>query len=101
LAMNRVLHHVWDRREVVFQNIYNFLEPGGHAVIWEPRWPDDKKSLRDITRQAMAYQNLAEYAQGNFFLTPSQIENEFSKVGMKTKTLMFASGNEAVIIGEK
>jgi SAM-dependent methyltransferase len=101
LAMNRALHHVWDRRELVFQNISRFLETGGHAVIWEPRWPDDRKDLRDISRQGLAFQNLAEHAQGNFFLTPSQIENEFRKAGMQVKSRLFANGNEAVIIGEK
>ena len=101
LSMNRALHHVWDRREIVFKNIAAFLKKGGYAVIWEPRWPDDKKDLRDPSRQGMAFQNLAEHAQGNFFLTPKQIENQFEKAGMSAKTELFLNGNESVIIAKK
>lgn len=101
IAMNRALHHVWDRKELVFQKFSDFLVPGGAAVIWEPRWPDKRSDLLHPSRQMMAVQNLGEHAQGNHFLRPEEIEEQFAKVGMKATTLLFMDGNESVVVGIK
>lgn len=100
IAMNRALHHVWEeRREDVFRFFRDALKPGGSAVIWEPAWPDDRAALREPRRRAMAVQNLNEHLQGNHFLRPSEIEAAFREVGMAARTLLFADGTEAVVIG--
>lgn len=101
LAMNRALHHVWDRKETVFKTLAASLRPGGAAVIWEPRWPDDLASLRDPRRRAMAYQNLGEHVQGNHFLRPSEIESAMRAAGLTPETFLFADGNESVIVGKR
>ncbi|MBI2266492.1 MAG: class I SAM-dependent methyltransferase [Armatimonadetes bacterium] len=101
IAMNRALHHVWDEREAVFQSFKKSLRSGGSAVIWEPNWPKNRSELRNPGRLSMAFQNLAEYIQGNRFLRAEEIEAEFHRVGMETDVRLFADGNEAVIVGRK
>lgn len=101
IAMNRALHHVWETRDSVFPMLHEHLVPGGSAVIWEPRWPDDRAALRDPARRAMAFQNLSEHVQGNHFLRPDEIAAEFVKVGMHVEPYLFAGGNEAVIVGTR
>lgn len=101
IAMNRALHHVWDRKEQVFRQLHDALAPGGVVVIWEPRWPDDLPSLRDPRRRGMAFQNLNEHVQGNHFLRPAEIEAEMRTVGLEAETHLFAEGAEAVVVGRR
>jgi len=99
VAMNRALHHVWDRRDEVFAQLFSMLRPGGAVVIWEPRWPDDRAQLRDGRRRAMAFQNLSEHVQGNHFLRPDEIEAAMRAAGLTPKTTLF--GDEAVVVGTR
>ncbi|HSQ66519.1 MAG TPA: class I SAM-dependent methyltransferase [Polyangiaceae bacterium] len=101
VAMNRALHHVWDRRERVFPLLRDALEPGGVAVIWEPAWPAELEQLRDPRMRAMAVQNLSEHVQGNHFLRPPEIEAAFAEVGMPARTLLFGGGLEAVVVAKR
>jgi SAM-dependent methyltransferase len=101
IAMNRALHHVWDRRDEVFAKLSTALRPGGSVVIWEPRWPDDLGALRDGRRRAMAFQNLSEHVQGNHFLRPAEIEGAMRAAGLAPTTQLFADGTEAVVVGTR
>ena len=101
VAMNRALHHVWDRRERVFHTLHDSLQPGGVAVIWEPAWPSELARLRDPRARAMAVQNLAEHVQGNHFLRPAEIEAAFSEVDMPARTFLFGGGLEAVVVATR
>jgi len=101
IAMNRSLHHVWDRKDSVLVTLRNALKPGGHAIIWEPAWPAELAALREPRRRAMAVQNLSEHVQGNHFLMPSEIERAFHNVGMQTQTFLFADGTESVVIASR
>jgi SAM-dependent methyltransferase len=101
VAMNRSLHHVWDRKDSVFQALSNALKPDGHAVIWEPAWPAEIAALREPRRRGMAVQNLSEHVQGNHFLMPGEIEAAFHAVGMQTQTFLFAEGTEAIVVGSR
>jgi SAM-dependent methyltransferase len=101
VAMNRALHHVWERRAHVFRLLHDALERGGVAVIWEPAWPADVTRLRDPRARAMAVQNLSEHVQGNHFLQPAEIEAAFSEVGMPTRTFLFGDGLEAVVVAKR
>ena len=101
IAMNRALHHVWDRKEQVFAKLRDALAPGGSAVIWEPRWPDDLATLLDPGRRALAYQNLGEHVQGNHFLRPAEIESAMRAAGLSPQTFLYADGAEAVVVGAR
>lgn len=101
IAMNRALHHVWDKKVDVFHILKEHLKTGGSAIIWEPNWPKNRFELRDPMKRGMAFQNLAEHIQGNHFLRPEEIEKEFQHLGMKVEVHLFANGNEAVIVGRK
>jgi SAM-dependent methyltransferase len=101
VAMNRALHHVWDRRDEVFAALRDHLKPGGAAVVWEPRWPDDVAALREPRRRAMAFQNLSEHVQGNRFLRPGEVEAAFRAAGMEAETFLFAGGDEMVVVGRR
>ena len=100
-VMNRALHHVWERREALLQALAARLEPGGSVVIWEPRWPDERAALTAPPLRAMAWQNLAEHVQGNRFLRPAEIEAALEAAGFGARTLLFAEGNEAVVVGTR
>lgn len=99
IAMNRALHHVWDQKENVFRILREHLKPGGAAVIWEPNWPAKRHELRTAGRQAMAFQNLGEHIQGNHFLHPDEIAEQFRAVGLKPEVYFIADGRDAVVTG--
>ncbi len=101
VAMNRALHHVWDRHDRVFAMIASALKPGGAVVVWEPRWPDQLSELRDARKRAMAFQNLSEHVQGNHFLRPAEIEAAMRAAGLEPETFLFGDGNEAVVVGTR
>ncbi|AOV16598.1 methyltransferase type 11 [Acidihalobacter aeolianus] len=99
IAMNRALHHVWDQKENVFRILREHLKPGGAAVIWEPNWPANRSDLRSPDRRAMAFQNLTEHVQGNHFLRPEEIADQFRAVGLKPEVYFVADGRDAVVTG--
>ncbi len=101
IAMNRALHHVWDRREAVFGILRDHLKPGGVAVMWEPNWPAERSALREPARRGLAFQNLSEHVQGNHLLRPDEIVAAFAAVDMPAETYLFAAGNEAVVVGRR
>jgi SAM-dependent methyltransferase len=101
IAMNRALHHVWDRKDEVFEKLRSFLRPGGYAVIWEPNWPAAREELRQPGRAPMAFQNLSEHVQGNHFLRADEIAAAFTAVGMEPRIHLFAEGREAVVTGRR
>ena len=82
VAMNRALHHVWDRHDDVMRAIFDRLKPGGAAVIWEPAWPADPRSLRHEGRPGLAWNNLIEHGQGNHLLRPDQILEAAAAAGL-------------------
>jgi SAM-dependent methyltransferase len=101
IALNRALHHVWEERGDIFRKLRDALAPEGAIVVWEPRWPDDWKTLRDPGRRAMAFQNLSEHVQGNHFLCPAEIEEAMREAGLVAETSLFVDGNEAVVVGTR
>ena len=101
IAMNRALHHVWSEKENVFRILREHLVPGGAAVIWEPRWPDDRTTLRTVRARGMAFQNLAEHVQGNHFLRPDEIAAAFEAGDFTAEIHLFAEGHEAVVVGTR
>ena len=101
VSMTRALHHVWDQKDEVFMRLRDSLRPGGMAMIWEPSWPRNRADLLDPARRMMAFQNLTEHVQGNHFLHPDDIAEEFRKIGMAPEVHLFAGGNEAVVVGRK
>jgi len=101
IVMNRALHHVWALKSDVFRKFKDMLKPGGRVLIWEPAWPADRRTLRTPAYRGMAFQNLAEHVQGNHFLQPEEIQEEFTKVGMDSTVQLFMDGNEAVVSAVK
>ena len=101
VAMNRALHHVWDRKDTVFQTLRSHLKPGGVAVIWEPDWPADRARLRDPMRRAMAFQNLGEHVQGNHFLSAEDIAEQFRRADMEPAVYPVADGRDVVVVGRR
>ncbi len=102
IAMNRALHHVWEKdTATLFAWLHTNLKPGGLVAIWEPAWPADRALLRDPSRRGMAFQNLSEHIQGNHFLQPAEIQAAFAQAGMPAKVYTFAQGNEAVVIARR
>ncbi len=101
IVMNRALHHVWFRKSEVFKKFADSLKPGGSVLIWEPAWPADRSELRNPAYRGMAFQNLAEHVQGNHFLQPEEIQQEFGRVGMESNVMLFMNGNEALISAVK
>jgi len=101
VAMNRALHHVWEKKEAVFSILSRIVADGGYVVIWEPHWPEDKTVLRKSQWQGMAMQNISEYVQGNRFLNPAEIEAELERAGFSPQTHFFNNGAEAVVTGQR
>ncbi len=97
IAMNRALHHVWEKDpDALFAWLRGNLKPGGYVVIWEPAWPRERAALREPGRRAMAFQNLAEHVQGNHFLRPEEIVQAFGKAGMPAPVHLSAAAKAAV-----
>lgn len=102
IAMNRVLHHVWEKGQAaLFTWLRDNLKAGGYAAIWEPAWPDDRTALREPGRGGMAFQNLSEHVQGNHFLRPQEIVDAFAKAGMTARLYLFAGGAEAMVVAQR
>lgn len=101
IAMNRALHHVWEHDDRVMHALAAHLAPGGAAVIWEPRWPDERATLRHPRARGMAFQNLSEHVQGNHFLRPAEIEAAMRDAGLEPEVHLFAEGHEQVVVGRK
>ncbi len=102
IAMNRALHHVWERdQKGIFQWLHDHLKPGGHAVIWEPAWPEQRETLRLPARRGLAFQNLSEYIQGNHLLRPQEIVEAFHAQGMTTQVHEFMEGNEVLVVARR
>jgi 2-polyprenyl-3-methyl-5-hydroxy-6-metoxy-1,4-benzoquinol methylase len=101
VAMNRALHHVWAHKEAVFARIAEDLVPGGAAVIWEPRWPDDVEDLRRPPLRPLAFQNLAEHVQGNHFLRPEEVCDGLADAGLEPAVHLLMEGREMVITGTR
>lgn len=102
IAMNRALHHVWEKDpQILFAWLRANLKPDGYVVIWEPAWPADRTALREPSRKALAFQNLSEHVQGNHFLRPDEIQAAFAQAGMLSQLHLFAQGNEAVVVAQR
>ncbi len=102
IAMNRALHHVWERdTAALFAWLRDNLKPGGHVMVWEPAWPQARAELRQPTRRGMAFQNLGEHVQGNHFLRPQEIVAAFESVGMPARAQPFAQGAEVVVVARR
>jgi len=101
IAMNRALHHVWDEKEQVFAQFKRHLKVGGVAVMWEPAWPADPRTLRNPASRGLAVQNLGEHIQGNHLLRPDEIVAAFEAVGMSAEVHLFLGGKEAIVVGRK
>ncbi len=102
IAMNRALHHVWERdQRGIFQWLYDHLKPGGYAVIWEPAWPSERETLRLPTHRGLAFQNLSEYIQGNHLLQPREILEAFHAQGMHTELHEFMEGSEVLVVAQR
>ncbi|MEJ2631331.1 MAG: class I SAM-dependent methyltransferase [Acidihalobacter sp.] len=99
ISMNRALHHVWDEKENVFRILREHLRPGGAAVIWEPNWPARRSDLRSPARRGMAFQNLSEHVQGNHFLRPEEIAEQFRAAGLEPEVHFVADGRDVIVTG--
>ncbi len=102
IAMNRALHHVWEKDPAgLFAWLRDNLKPGGYAMVWEPAWSEERSALRDPARQRMAFQNLTEHVQGNHFLRPQEIVQAFETAGMSAQPHFFAQGTEVVVVARR
>ncbi len=102
IAMNRALHHVWEKdTQALFAWLRANLKAGGYVAIWEPAWPENRTALREPSRKALAFQNLSEHVQGNHFLRPDEIQEAFTQAGMHSQVYLFAQGNEAVVVARR
>ncbi|MBU2739266.1 class I SAM-dependent methyltransferase [Acidithiobacillus concretivorus] len=97
IAMNRALHHVWEKRGAIFEKLRSNLKAGGAVVIWEPAWPDDHRRLREAPLRGMAYQNLTEHVQGNHFLHPEEIASALKEAGLRPE--IFPFGSDVMVVG--
>ena len=102
IAMNRALHHVWEKdTEALFAWLRANLKDDGCVVIWEPAWPASRVALREPSRRALAFQNLSEHVQGNHFLRPEEIQAAFARAVMNSTVYEFAQGNEVVVVARR
>ncbi len=103
VAMNRALHHVWaDGPARVARILFEHLAPGGAAVIWEPRWPDDPSTLGRTSRlRGLSMMHLSEHVQGNHLLTPQLVEAGLSAAGLACETHLFLDDTEMVVVARR
>lgn len=99
IAMNRAMHHVWDRHDDVLRAIVQRLKPGGAAVIWEPAWPADVRSLRREGRPGLAWNNLIEHAQGNHLLRPDELVAAAEAAGLQAT--VYPVGADVLVVARR
>lgn len=99
IAMNRAMHHVWDRRDDVLRAIFQRLTPGGAAVLWEPAWPAEVRSLRQQGRPGLAWNNLIEHAQGNHLLRPDELVAAAEAAGLQPT--VFPVGADVLVVARR
>lgn len=100
IALNRALHHVWDRQEAVLSAVVGALAPTGIVAIWEPAWPEDPRSLARPGRRGLTWNNLLEHVQGNHLLHPDQIAAALTGAGLRPEITMLPGG-DVVVIGRR
>ena len=84
VVLNRTLHHVWSRRDELFDTVEASLADDGWLVAWEPAWPNDRADLRTPERKMLGMRNLAEHAMGNRLLAPKDVRRAFERHDFET-----------------
>ena len=102
IAMNRALHHVWEKGgEAFLARLRTHLRPGGAVAIWEPDWPAERSLLRSPSHRHLAFQNLSEHVQGNHLLCAEEIAAAFRAVDMRPEVFRFRGGAESFVVARK
>ena len=85
VVLNRTLHHLWGRRDELFETVDAALAETGTLILWEPAWPARREQLRQPNRRMLASRNLAEHAMGNRLLEPDEIRRALEGRGYQVE----------------
>jgi len=97
IFLNRVLHHLGEKRKAILSSIVNKMNKNAHIVVWEFNWQgEESKKNRE-----MAFLNLIEHIQGNTFLKLEDVQSEFNQLGLRTEHLFINNCEDFILIASK
>jgi SAM-dependent methyltransferase len=97
LFLNRVIHHLGEKRIGILKSIIEKMNKNAHIIIWDFNWQKEKS--RDF--REMAFLNLIEYIQGNTFIELSDIQKELNQLGLQVQHFFVNDYNDFIIIASK
>ncbi|QSR87455.1 class I SAM-dependent methyltransferase [Candidatus Methylacidiphilum infernorum] len=100
-TFSRSLHHLWSSRSRLVEKLKSALNPHSKVLVWEPVWPEKLEQLREENRQALAFQNLHEFVEGNQLLRENQIETFLEECGLNVQKFVLDNGTDFVFVGSK
>ncbi|MEE8109791.1 MAG: class I SAM-dependent methyltransferase [bacterium] len=102
VAMNQVVHDVWDDHELVLGKAYDALNPGGFLALWDRPIPPDRKDSRPTRMHFMMFLNLFEEMAGTSLLTHEEMVRGVKAAGFQEVQDHFVEGgSQVVVLGRK
>jgi SAM-dependent methyltransferase len=102
VAMNQVVHDVWDDHESVLQKAYDALNPGGYLALWDRPLPVDRKDSRAAQMHFMMFLNLFEEMGGTSLLSHQEMVRGLEAAGFSDIQEHFVEGgSQVVVLGKK
>ena len=102
IAMNQVVHDVWDDHEAVLGRAFEALHPGGCLALWDRPLPKDRKDARAGQMHFMMFLNLFEEMGGTSLLSPEEMADGLYAAGFRDIEEHFVeAGSQVVVLGRR
>ena len=96
LFLNRVIHHLGEKRIAILKSIIKKMNKDAHIVIWDFNWQKEKT----IDFHEMAFLNLIEYIQGNTFIELNHVLKELDQLGLQTQHFFINDYKDFIVIAK-
>ena len=97
LFLNRVVHHLGEKRIAVLKSIIEKMNENANIIIWDFNWKKEKST----NFREMSFLNLIEYIQGNNFIELNCILKELKQLKLQTQHILINNSQDFVIIAKR
>ncbi|MFQ5692124.1 MAG: class I SAM-dependent methyltransferase, partial [Nitrospinota bacterium] len=98
VAMNQVVHDVWDDHETVLRRAYDALNPGGALALWDRPLPPRREDARASHMHFMMFLNLFEEMAGTSLLSHREMVRGLEAAGFEDVRDHFVEGGSQVVV---